>query len=297
MHLDYFLAPNFLSKRIDVFTNVYGLGRSFIALSLLITLIFTKSHVYFPSDFFQIGQPSQTIVPNLFYLFGEKNLTISLILSCFILIMVISGVLPQITGILHAWVAYSFFTGALIIEGGDQIGQIITILLIPVTMLDRRLNHWNGEEYFKYERPEWLDFFGFTCLIVIQVQMAIVYFFAVAEKINSDEWASGTAFYYWFNHNPFGAAEPIKSLLNPIISNPYVTPLITWGVLLLEALLFGAIFMKKEHRLLMFKLGVCFHFMIIVVHGLWSFFFAMVGGLIIYLLPWDKSLNLKFWKR
>ncbi|MEM0941860.1 MAG: sporulation-delaying protein SdpB family protein [Bacteroidota bacterium] len=289
--------PKLIPKSIGIFTNIYGLSRSFFALSLLITLLFTKSYVYFPPEFFQIGQLSKTIVPNLFYLFEPENLNIALITSCLILVAVISGFLPQLTGILHAWVAYSFFTGALIIEGGDQIGQIIAILLIPVTLFDKRINHWHKKDFFGYKRPEWISFFCYSCLVIIQIQMAIVYFFAVAEKINSPEWADGSAFYYWFNHNPFGVVEPIANSLNPIISNPYITPLITWGVLVLEALLFGALFMKREHKLLMFRLGIGFHFMIIVVHGLWSFFFAMAGGLIIYLLPWDQSMDLKFWRK
>lgn len=283
-----------VSEEDSIFTNVYGFARSLIALSLLIALLFTEPYVYFPAEFLRIGQPEQTIVPNLFYIFGEGNLNLSIYIACFILVAVISGFLPQVTGILHAWVAYSFFTGALIIEGGDQIGQIISILLVPVTLFDRRINHWHTKALFNYNRPEWIDFFCYTCLIVIQVQMAIVYFFAVAEKIHSPEWVDGSAFYYWFNHNPFGAGEPLQSLLNPIISYPYVTPLITWGVLVLEATLFGALFMKREHKQFMFKLGLSFHFMIIVIHGLWSFFFAMAGGLIIYLLPWHKPLRLQF---
>ena len=95
---------------LNIFTNVYAVGRSLIALSLLLTLTFTKSFVYFPPEFFKIEQPSETIVPNLFYLFGQENLLLSIILACLILVLVISGYFPQITGILHAWVAYSFFT-------------------------------------------------------------------------------------------------------------------------------------------------------------------------------------------
>ncbi len=297
MHFTTVLSP-FTSSRLnfEIFTNVYGLGRSLVALSLLITLLLTKPHVYFPPDFFRIGAPSQTLIPNFFYLMGEQQLTLSIAIACLVLLAVISGYLPQITGLLHAWIAFSFFTGALIIEGGDQIGQIITILLIPVTLAEKRINHWHKSNFFQYERPEWINFFCFSCLFVIQLQMAIVYFFAAAEKIQVPEWADGSAFYYWFNHNPFGASEPIRWLLSPIVENLYLTPLITWGVIVLEAMLFGALFMRQKHRLLMFVLGVSFHFMIIVIHGLWSFFFAMVGGLVIYLLPWDRQLNLRFWK-
>lgn len=279
-----------------IFTNIYALARSFIALSLLVALLFTSPYVYFPSEFFAIGQPSNTIIPNFFYLWREENLLIPIILACIILLLVIIGYIPQLTGILHAWVAYSFFTGALMVEGGDQIGQIIAFLLIPVTILDKRINHWHKNDFFTYNRPEWLTFFCYSCLVVVQIQMAIVYFFAVSAKLNVPEWVDGSAFYYWFNHNPFGAAAPLRAVLSPVVNNPFLTPLITWGVLVLEATLFAALFMTKDKKRIMFILGVSFHFMIIIIHGLWSFFFAMLGGLIIYLLPWDKQLNLRLWR-
>lgn len=278
------------------FTNVYALARSFIALSLLITLLFTASYVYFPIEFFSSGQASNTAIPNYFYWIGEEHLSVSIGVACAILLSVIIGYLPQITGILHAWIAYSFFTGALMVEGGDQIGQIIAFLLIPVSLFDKRINHWHKNDFFKYNRPDWLTFFCYSCLVVVQIQMAIVYFFAVAGKLNVPEWVDGSAFYYWFNHDPFGAAAPIRAVFSPVVNNPFLTPLITWGVLALEATLFAALFMNKDKKRVMFILGVAFHFMIIVIHGLWSFFFAMLGGLIIYLLPWDKRLKLRFWK-
>lgn len=289
--------PIFKTSIPNIYTNKYGLARSFIAFSLLIALVFTKPYVYFPADYFRVGPSIGTIVPNFFYIFGEENIVLSIGSACIILILVISGYLPQLTGILHAWIAYSFFTGALMVEGGDQIGQIVCILLIPVTLFDKRLNHWKKKEIFHYKRPEWLEYFCYTCMVVIQIQMAIVYFFAVAEKIHVPEWTDGSAFYYWFNHNPFGASEPLRSILSALVNNPYITPVITWGVMLLEACLFGALFMNRKHKQLMFKLAVGFHFMIIVIHGLWSFFFAMLGGLVIYLLPWDKPVSFNLSKR
>ena len=278
-------------------SNTYGFARSLIAFSLLITLVFTSSEVHFPSILLSINEQNSSIIPNFFHLWGPANIDNAIYVACSILILVISGYIPQITGFLHAWIAYSFFTGALMIEGGDQIGQIIAILLIPVTLLDPRINHWHKTKVFKFERPEWVDFLSYSSLVVIQIQMAVVYFFAVSEKIHVAEWIDGSAFYYWFNHRPFGAFDFLKSMFNPIVANQYFSPLITWGVLILEALLFGALFMEKKYKPLMFKLGISFHLMIIIIHGLWSFFFAMAGGLVIYLLPWDRSINLIVWKK
>jgi len=51
--------------------------------------------------------------------------------------------------------------------------------------------------------------------------------------------------------------------------------------------------MNKENKLKMFIPSVGFHFMIVIIHGLFSFFFAMLAGLILYLLPLNNYLALK----
>jgi antimicrobial peptide system SdpB family protein len=276
----------------NVFSNTYGLARSLLALSTLLTLSFTNPHYFFNEVFFKVGQPQNTVIPNFFYLFGEEGLGLAVLVASFILLWVISGYLPQVTGLLHAWVAYSFFTGSIIIEGGDQINQIITILLIPITLLDKRLNHWGENEFLKYKRPDFIRYFCYSIIIVIQIQMAALYLFAGAEKLAVTEWSSGSAFYYWFNHVPFGATDTVKTLFSPLVSSHIMSPLITWGVILLEVILFAAFFMTSKKRKVLFFFGLFFHFMIVVVHGLASFFLAMTAGLILYLLPCD-GLNFK----
>jgi antimicrobial peptide system SdpB family protein len=280
-------------RLINVFTNKYGVARSLIALAGLVTLMLTPPQYYFTKIFFEkgssLGEPS--VLPNLFYLLGEDNLYVSVAISIIVLLWVISGYLPQISGILHAWVQFSFFHGSMIIEGGDQVGQINTILLIPVCLFDKRINHWHTKEYFTYTRPVWLEYFCYSCIVIIQFQMCTLYFFSSVEKFKVDEWLNGSAYYYWFNNKPFGASEPIKFLFDFFINSKYFSPVITWSVLVLESILFAGFFMNSANKKKLFYLGVCFHFMIVVVHGLNSFFLYMAGGLILYLLPPGKNFN------
>tara|TARA_R110000751_G_scaffold62520_5_gene129007 strand:+ start:27775 stop:28269 length:495 start_codon:yes stop_codon:yes gene_type:complete len=158
-------------------------------------------------------------------------------------------------------------------------------------MADKRINHWHKTSYFKYRQGEFVQYFSYSCMMLIRIQMSIVYFFAAAVKVNKGFWLDGSAFYYWFTNKPFGASDTINNIFLPIISNIYVTSIISWGAIFIEILLFSALFANKSLRPFYFKLGVFFHFMIICIHGLWSFFFAMLGGLVIYLLPWNKGLN------
>lgn len=273
-----------------VFQNTYGLARSFLALSTLITLTCTDPQVYFNKAFFRIGPPENTVLPNWFYLWGPENVNLSAGIAAAILLWVISGYLPQLTGVLHAWITYSFFTASVIVEGGDQIAQIITLLLVPVCVFDKRLNHWHLREYFHYRRPDAVAYFCYSVVVLIQLQMAVLYLFAGADKIRVDEWADGSAIYYWFNNSPFGATPLLHLLFDPIVTNPLFTPLITWSVIVLELLLFAAFFMPPQTKKILLPAAIAFHFMIVLLHGLVSFFFAMAGGLILYLLPADKPI-------
>lgn len=275
----------------NIFTNTYGLARTIIAIGNLATLALTDFNLYFPKELFQ-KQPL-SMIPNFFYVFGQNGLLYSQIISIVILLWVISGYLPQISGILHAWLVFSFSTFSILIEGGDQISQIILILLIPVTLLDKRINHWFKKDYFQYKRPEFFAEFCYSCLFMIQLQISVLYFFSFVEKFKVPEWKDGSAFYYWYNNHPFGANDWLKSILNLIINYKISYVFITWGVLLLEVLLFAAIFSSQKYKRTLFYFGLAFHFAIWLIHGLGSFYLAMVGGLILYLLPWDKSIDFK----
>lgn len=52
---------------------------------------------------------------------------------------------------------------------------------------------------------------------------------------------------------------------------------------------------SKKVREFLFPFAVLFHFLIIIYHGIFSFFFSIVGDLIICLIPVNSSLNLKSW--
>jgi antimicrobial peptide system SdpB family protein len=280
----------------NVFTNTYGLARSLLAFGTLTTLLFTDSYELFyfffsnPQNFPQTG----VMGLNLFHLFRPEYFFIPYTIACLILLLVISGYLPQITGVLHAWVSFSLFHSVLTVEGGDQITFILTLLLIPVTLFDKRINHWHKKDYFTYHRSEWISYFCYSCIVIIQIQMAIVYFDAGVEKFKVPEWLDGTATYYWINHNAFGAPNWLHAIIGGLFTNSITITLITWGVIVLEILLFTAFFRSEADKRMFFFLGIFFHFLIFIVHGLFTFWIAMTAGLIIYLLPSDQFIEFSF---
>ena len=113
-------------------TNVYGVSRSLFALGTFITLIFNSNESLFAINQYKLKENLSLINEiNLFHLFDYEGLYISKIISLVILLLVIFGIYPRYTGILHWWVSVSFFNAGTIVEGGDQITANVLFFLIP----------------------------------------------------------------------------------------------------------------------------------------------------------------------
>ncbi|WP_282055426.1 sporulation-delaying protein SdpB family protein [Maribacter luteus] len=284
-----------IANGLNPWTNVYGLARTFLALSLFITLIVTGHQNLFPNVNGEllrgIGFDFEKI--SIFYLF-KHNLAIAWALSLFILVFVMSGFLPQLSGILHWWAAYSYYSSGIVIEGGDQIAMILTLFLVPVCLSDPRTNHWNKP---KDGNRKAFKLFVWSVYAIISLQVSIIYLHAAIAKMSVDEWVNGTAIYYWFTHETFGVSDSIKVGVAHLLSNVWVVISITWGAMLLEMILFGWIFMKRNswNWKLLFISGVLFHFMIALIQGLVSFMLTMIGALILYLYPKSHHLKFKLW--
>lgn len=282
-------------KRYYIHTNTYGLARSLIALHLLIDLAFTKTIILLPKELYTSETSTKlSLVPNLFELFGLENRWLAILTASIILISVIIGYLPQLTSFLHAWVAYSFFSFALFVEGGHQLAQILTIFLIPICLFDKRLNHWHGNDFFKFSYSKYSDFICLAFYYMIAIQMSIVYFFAVTNKMAVGVWTEGSAVYYWFQDSIFGLSSNPKSNLVSLLNNKILITFFTWSSLLLESIFFAAFFMTRDKKRIVLFLGLLFHFLIALVHGLWSFSIIMIGGLLLYLYPKNESINFTF---
>lgn len=265
------------------YTSVYGLGRSLVALSTLITLLFSPYHILFDETIFNIYKIVDSYdYLNLYVILGFKNILLTKWISIIILFFVIIGIYPQITGILHFWIAYSFLRSSAILEGGDQINVILTFFFIPLTLLDSRKNHWDPTVKVK----EYKRIIGNNIIAIISIQMSLLYLHAGIEKIYKlDDWVEGTAIYYIFNDSLFGASPWLKSIINPIVTNAVGSFALSWGTIFLEILLFGGIFMTRKKKKLLFIFAILFHVGIAIAFGLISFLFSMAGGLCIYLLP------------
>lgn len=285
------------SSKYFPYTDVLGLSRSLIALGTLLTLLTNSSNILMQK--MNTGEYLNPLINpiadinkfNFFLLFGIEQFDLMRYLAILLLLLVISGYFIKVTSIFHWWISISFFLSSSVIDGGDQIASILSFLLIPICLTDERKNHWS---YIKpYSKPK--NIVGIVAVNLIRLQIAIIYFHAAIGKFDIPEWRNGTAIYYWFNHSFFGMPEYLADPMNYILSNKWIVSILTYSVLMGEVILFLCLTASKKMRKYIFPFAVLFHFLIIIYHGIFSFFFSIVGGLIIYLLPINSSLNLKKW--
>jgi|JI10StandDraft_1071094.scaffolds.fasta_scaffold01687_9 antimicrobial peptide system SdpB family protein len=276
-----------------VWNNTYGFARSTIAFGSLITLIFNHSSILFRPHIGLLEVPSCSDINSFsLYCLFSNNLELARFISIGCLVLVVIGWRPRVTGILHWYVTFSLSATATVLDGGDHIATILTFLLLPICLTDKRIWHWSQSQ----TEPNNLIFLisgtvAVSASMIIRLQMCLVYLHAASAKLSVAEWQDGTATYYWFTHPTFGISNSLLPFFLPLLQNGVIITTITWGTIILELLLFTGILATRGARKKMFYLGIAFHFSIILVHGLFSFFFSMLGGLILYLLPLNEQIS------
>ena len=268
--------------------NTITFVRSLLAASLLLTLIFTPMNGLFRSEHISGLRENVRGLMQLNFFLWSDSVYLALGFSYLVLALVILGVYPRITCILHTWVTYSCFYTMVIVEGGDQINAILTCLIVPISILDNRKNGWKIAGEMRVNSL--LQFNASMAMLAIRVQMALLYLNAGISKIFAPEWSNGTAIYYWFNDAMFGAPHWLRSTIGFLFTNILTVSLINWSVIFLEILLFTGLFIEQKFRYLLFVLAFLFHFAIVIVHGLPTFWLAMTGGLILFLFRPDLSI-------
>jgi antimicrobial peptide system SdpB family protein len=104
-----------------------------------------------------------------------------------------------------------------------------------------------------------------------------------------EEWLNGTVLYYWLIDPVVGLPDWLR-FMTPLLSSSFVV-LLTWGTLVLEIILFMALFAPKRWWKALLISGIIFHAGIAVTMGLVTFGLAMFAGLILYLRPADEEFS------
>lgn len=280
----------------NLYTNLFGMARSILGLSLLLTLIFNKFDTLYP----QVnGEPSNYLIKldsifntlNFFLLAGLDNIKLMYYVAIIILTFVVIGFSPAISCIFHWWIQYSFNNSSSCIDGGDQIGANISLLLIPVFLFDKRLWHWKNDNIDTINSYKLI--LSNLMFKLIRLQMCVIYFHAATGKFNVTEWSNGTAIYYWVNSSFFKMSPNLADITMFLFSFPAILAIITWGIIILELLLAFSIISAKKYRKPLFITALILHFGFLLYFGLISFFLVMFCGLIFYLVNPSFIFNFK----
>lgn len=277
-------------------TNVYGLGRSILALSTAFTLAASAGTTLFRPAAGIVGTPFCEGLPRfaLFCLVDQVHIDWSRWAAVMLLLVTASGWRPRFTAIPHWWISFSLQTSATTLDGGDQVALVLTTLLLPVALTDSRKWHWATLETVPGRSAPWpfASLVAASALLACRIQVAAIYFHAAVGKMGVTEWVDGTALYYWLSDPMFGLSEPLLSWAWPLLSTSMIVTGLTWSVMLLELSLAAALTAPKRVWPAILVVGILFHVTIYLIHGLASFSLTMVGALILYLRPPEQEFEL-----
>ena len=271
-------------------SNVYGLARSMLATSTALTLMFSHSTSLFrPGTGLEGEVPVCTGIRQLgTFCLASPHLEIGRWLAVGLLLLVASGWRPRITGIIHWWVSLSLFSSAVVVDGGDQVSAVLALLMLPLTLTDPRRSHWDKMPAVTNETARVI---ARWTLALIRLQVAGIYFHAAAGKFAVEEWADGTALYYWLLHPGLGAPNWLAPIIRPLLLNGTAVSLLTWSIIVLEFLLCMGLVVPKPQRKWLLGLGIALHVGIMLIHGLISFGLAMCAALILFLRPVEQEFD------
>lgn len=266
------------------FTNVIGLSRTLLAVATAFTIAFNPPSVLFTptAGVNDVPRCSGGFLKISAFCLAPAQLGIIRWVSVVVLIVVASGWRPRLTAVPHAWMAYSLFSSSTMFDGGDQINLVLTVLLLPVALLDSRRWHWSLEA-----RSSPVARLGaWSAILMIRVQVAAVYFVSGISKLGQAEWANGTAMYYWLL--TFGGTPGWLVLF---LSKPIFVITMTWGAIALEVALALALVLPRKKWPPFLIVGIAFHILIALFFDLASFALAMIAALILYLRPADEPFR------
>ena len=284
----------------NLYTNLFGLARSLLAMSLFITLLCNRFDVLYPhcdgiptNSFLKVKSTINDL--NFFLLFGVGYMKLMYYIAVVFLFFIVIGFLPAVFCFFHWWIQFSFINSSSCIDGGDQIAANLCLLFIPIFLFDNRKWHWEITEGDK------INFYKkITSNIVyklIRLQICVIYFHSSTGKFSVEEWKNGTSIYYWINNSFFRMSPNLEPITMALISSPLFLGILTWGTIIIEILLSFCLVASRDIRKKMFVVSIILHFIFMMYFGLVSFFLVMCCGAIFYLYNPNKTINFaRIWK-
>jgi antimicrobial peptide system SdpB family protein len=258
-----------------------AVARTALAIAHLSILAFTpEQSLYFPlqglSDGARCGGPRMLA---LWCILGPSPAAreMARVLGILVLLVVASGYRPRWTCIPHYYITYSLSVSMTLPTGGEQVAQILTMLLIPVCFVDMRKWHWKAP--VEPLRASWRGA-SLAALYAVRIQAAIIYGTAAVSKLLVAQWRDGTALYAIAIDPNFGFPLGIDSMkMTPIAI--LILKVTTWSAVGIELAIAGLVLGSRRMRFSAMVLGIALHGAIIALMGLFSFGVIMIALLAI----------------
>ncbi|MEV0828181.1 sporulation-delaying protein SdpB family protein [Nonomuraea rubra] len=267
-----------------VHTPLLGASRAILALSTMLTLLATPTpHLFFIGAGIVDGRICAGLADRigLFCLVpaSTEGLTAAKFAAVGILVWVAVGWRPRLSAFPHWWVCFSFSNSSNVIDGGDQVAAIASLLLIPICLTDGRKWHWNRPG----QTSQPAAVIAHISLRLIWLQVAVVYLHASIGKLGVAEWQNGTNYWYWATTEPFGLPSHLHSIGTWALQYAPVVVATTWGAIAIEFYLALCLIKSQPWRRWGLFLGFLLHGGIALSLGLLSFAGTMCAVLLLYM--------------
>ncbi|MFE1384362.1 sporulation-delaying protein SdpB family protein [Streptomyces sp. NPDC058740] len=271
-------------RRFPAESRALGAGRSTIALAQASVLLFTPaSHLFVPvggteaEAGIDCSSPVQAV--SLYCLSGTADLQLLNLVLLALLLVVVSGILPRYTTVLHFWASLSLGQSVSLPDGGDAVSQVVTFFLVLACANDRRTWHWQrpgGEDRSGslWQGLAWAGWWG------VRLQVAYIYLDSAVAKLPVGPWSEGSATYYVARMENFGAAGLFADLFRWATGIPVIALLSTWGTILAELLIALLLLRRASRQVWAALISMTLHLLIILQIGIVSFGFIMVGAVL-----------------
>ncbi len=274
-----------------IWSNVYGAARTLLAMGTLATLLANDTQTLFVASESGAGAPTSALHRLGLFWMMDGCLEAAHVFAALSLVVVASGWRPRWTGVIHWWISFSFACACVPLDGGDHVASVLTLLLLPMTLLDPRRSHWDPPAVPRGAAAGVRWALGRALLTLVRLQVALIYFHAAIAKVAIAEWKNGTVLYYWLTDPMVGVPSFAHGWLDTLLASPWVVVPATWSALVLELLLFMALTMSRRHRAPLLVIGLVFHASIVLAFGLVSFFFSMAAALVLLIRPWEQPFS------
>jgi predicted DCC family thiol-disulfide oxidoreductase YuxK len=111
------------------------------------------------------------------------------------------------------------------------------------------------------------------CIRLMQIQMAVLFFFSGVEKLAGDDWWSGDAVWYVFTTDE----HYIPAILGVFASQYWLVNLATYGTIIIE-LAFPFLIWQRKTRPYLLAAAAVLHIQFAILMGLFYFSFVMMMG-------------------